>query len=102
MCNKRNNETRNGIPGSNAWTLNSTITSWESAISAFQGVIAENEALKKSEETLKQEIQRLNTELKKLYKELTQCNTAYISVSSENSRLQGVVNQIQKTINEEA
>ena len=88
MCKKHNNNS-NINPGSNAWTLNSTITSWEEAISAFQGVIAENEALKKSEETLKQEIQRLNTEIKKLYKDLTQCNTAYISASSENSRLQG-------------
>lgn len=91
-----------GIPGSNARTLHNTITSWEAAISAFQGVIAENEALKKSEETLKQEIQRLNTEIKKLYKDLTQCNTAYISVSSENSRLQGIVNQIQKTVKDVA
>lgn len=81
------------IPGSNAWTLNSTITSWEAAISAFQGVIAENEALKKSEETLKQEIQRLNGELK-------QCHHAYTSVTEENSRLQGFVHQIQKMINE--
>ena len=97
MCKNRNN---NINPSSNAWTLHNTITSWEEAISAFQGVIAENEALKKSEETLKQEIQRLNTEIKKLYKDLTQCNTAYISVSSENSRLQGIVNQIQKMINE--
>ena len=97
MCKNRNN---NINPGSNAWALNSTITSWEAAISAFQGVIAENEALKKSEETLKQEIERLNAELKKTYKELTQCNTAYISVSTENSRLQGIVNKIQKMIND--
>lgn len=82
------------IPGSNVWTLNSTITSWEAAISAFQGVISENEALKRAEDILKQEIQRLNGELK-------QCHHAYTSVTEENSRLQGFVNQIQKMINEE-
>lgn len=88
---KRN--TTNINPGSNAWTLNSTITSWEAAISAFQGVIRENEALKKSEEILKREIERLNTELKKTYKELTKCNTVCISISSENKLLKGVIDE---------
>ena len=89
-----------GIPGSNVWTLNSTITSWEAAISAFQGVISENEALKRAEDILKQEIQRLNFEVGKLKKELEQCHHAYTSVAEENSRLQGFVNNIQKMINE--
>lgn len=83
------------IPGSNAWTLNSTITSWEAAISAFQGVISENEALKRTEDILKQEIQRLN-------KELEQCHHAYTSVNEDNSRLQGIVNLIQKTVKDVA
>lgn len=86
MCKRQNNNT---IPGSTVWTLNSTIASLDGAISALEDVIEKNEALKRYEETLKQEIERLNTALKNTYKKLTQCNTAYISVSSEKQQIAG-------------
>lgn len=91
-----------GISGSDVGILHNTIASWEAAIASFQSIISENEALKRERDILKQEIQRLNTESDKLQKELTQVHRAYTSVNVENSRLQDILNQVQRTVKDVA